>query len=60
MSKTIEISIDADGNASMDIVGCSDNSCQKIVDDLKLGKVVDHRKKPEYNSRLRNNQTTRG
>lgn len=60
MAKIIEVTIDDQGNTTMDIQGCSDNSCDKIVQDFKtLGNIVDHKKKPEYNNRNQNRQTNR-
>lgn len=49
MAKTITINIHPDGKTDLDITGCSDDSCSKIVDDFKsLGNIVLENKKPEF------------
>lgn len=47
--KTITITIDEQGNSSIDLAGFSGSSCEKAFEDFRGGDVVkNERKKPSY------------
>lgn len=49
MAKLITVNVYPDGRTDMDITGCSDDSCTKIVEDFKaLGRIVEEKNKPEF------------
>jgi hypothetical protein len=47
--KTLTITIDAQGNSTLDLEGFAGQGCQKVFDDFRGGDIVKvERKKPAY------------
>ena len=59
--KLITVTLEPDGTSKIDLEGFTDNTCGKVMDDVRGGdRVISERRKPEYFTQCRGQRVQQG